>query len=74
MASNRRRSLYRRPNMFDMLKNEEGHRLLVNKLRTHVKNQPWANISRMIEALDQDRLFIPAFHTIYDVNIDGKFP
>ena len=58
--------------MFDMLKNEEGHRLLIDKLRTHIRNQPWANITRMIEMLDEDRLFIPAFFTIYDVNPDGK--
>ena len=60
------------PTMFTMLRDEDGHRMLVDKLRSHVKSQPWANMPAMIDALDQDNLFIPALSTIYDIQSNGK--
>ena len=62
----------RQIDIFDMLKSVDGHTLLVNKLRQHLLEHPYASIDHMIRAVDEDRLFIPVFSTIYSVAPDGK--
>lgn len=60
------------PNIFTMLKSADGHALLVQKLRQHLKEQPWASIDHMTRTLEDGRLFIPVVSTIYSGAPDGK--
>ena len=64
---------YQRWNIFRMINSEEGHEMLVRKMRCHLKHLPWGSIDHMIRELkDNNDIFVPCFSTIYEVKPDGK--
>ena len=54
-----------RMSILTMLRSESGCKQLQTEIKNHIIENPWMPIQPMVEALEEDRILIPLFSTIY---------
>ena len=61
------------PNILSLLDTERGCDQIQHMVALFLEGTPWAPITQMEEALEEDILVIPLFSTIYTATPNGQY-